>query len=130
MPSDGPEFDAREGDSMARRVEITLQDDLDGTGADETVTFSLDGVDYEIDLSTTNATKLRSVLEPYAEKGRPTGRRRGGISTFVTTLPPANSTLRAWAQARGYRVPDRGRIPAEVRQAYAEAEQVEASSAG
>ena len=115
---------------MARRVEITLQDDLDGTGADETVSFSLDGVDYEIDLSAANATKLRSVFEPYAEKGRRTGSRRGGISTFVTALPPANSTLRAWAQARGYRVPDRGRIPAEVRQAYAEAEQVEETHAG
>jgi hypothetical protein len=115
---------------MARRVEITLQDDLDGTGADETVTFSLDGVDYEIDLSSANASKLRSVFEPYAEKGRRTGSRRNGIATFVTTLPPANSTLRAWGQARGYRIPDRGRIPAEVRQAYAEAEQEQASSAG
>ncbi|WP_152361710.1 histone-like nucleoid-structuring protein Lsr2 [Microlunatus speluncae] len=115
---------------MARRVEITLQDDLDGTGADETVTFALDGVDYEIDLSTDNATKLRSVFEPYAERARRTGTRRGGVSTFVTALPPANSTLRAWGQARGYRVPDRGRIPAEVKKAYAEAEQVEASNAG
>jgi len=94
------------------------------------VTFSLDGRDYEIDLSAENATKLRSVFEPYAEKARRTGSRRGGIPTFVTALPPANSTLRAWAQARGYRVPDRGRIPAEVKKAYAEAEQVQASNAG
>ncbi|HLT59661.1 MAG TPA: Lsr2 family protein [Microlunatus sp.] len=106
---------------MVRRVEIKLEDDLDGSEADETVTFSLDGVDYEIDLSADNANKLRATLQEFVERARQTGTRRDGISTFVTELPPANSTIRAWAQSNGYRIPDRGRIPTDIRQAYDEA---------
>ena len=40
---------------MAQKVEVHLEDDLDGGPADDTVTFALDGKDYEIDLSTANA---------------------------------------------------------------------------
>ncbi|GAB3761956.1 hypothetical protein BKA15_006189 [Microlunatus parietis] len=109
---------------MARRIEITLEDDLDGSQADETVDFALDGVDYAIDLSAEHAAQLRSILEPYAEKARRRSGRNGGpAATFVTELPPANATLRAWAQSNGYKVPDRGRIPAEVRRAYAAAQE-------
>lgn len=108
---------------MARRIEITLEDDLDGSRADETVNFALDGVDYAIDLSAEHAAQLRGVLEPYAEKARRHGAPNGGGSaTFVTELPPANATLRAWAQSNGHKVPDRGRIPAAVRRAYAAAQ--------
>ena len=50
---------------MAQRVHIVLEDDLDGSAADETVTFGLDGANYEIDLSAKNAAKLRDALAPY-----------------------------------------------------------------
>lgn len=55
---------------MAQRVQVILEDDLDGGSADETVTFALDGVAYEIDLKSDNAEKLRSLLAPYVDKGR------------------------------------------------------------
>ncbi|PLW71356.1 hypothetical protein C0036_18285, partial [Streptomyces sp. DJ] len=60
---------------MAQKVQVLLVDDLDGVEADETVTFALDGVTYEIDLTTANADKLRGLLNPYVEKGRKTGGR-------------------------------------------------------
>ena len=55
---------------MAQRVNIVLEDDIDGSAADETVTFALDGVTYEIDLTTANATALRDALAPYVGHGR------------------------------------------------------------
>jgi hypothetical protein len=68
---------------MAQRRVVELIDDLDGKVLDhaETVTFGLDGVDYEIDLSDKNAAKLRGALAPYVAAGRAkSGRRSGGRS--------------------------------------------------
>lgn len=64
------------GTPMARKVQILLEDDLDGSVADETVTFSLDGTNYEIDLSKTNAKRLRDALAPYLAAGRTVAARR------------------------------------------------------
>ena len=62
---------------MAKKVTVSFVDDLDGkTAADETVAFTLDGVAYEIDLSTKNAKKLRAALQPWIEAGRRVGGRR------------------------------------------------------
>ncbi len=104
---------------MAQRVHVILEDDLDGSSADETVTFGLDGTTYEIDLSTKNAEKLRESLAAYvgvarrANRGRSTRRstrsRSGGTSA---------SDVREWARANGFAVSDRGRVSAEVRSAY------------
>ena len=64
---------------MAKKVTVTLVDDFDGEGAaDETVEFGLDGVTYEIDLSSKNATKLRNDLKQWVEAGRRVGGRRRG----------------------------------------------------
>ena len=53
---------------MAKKVTVTLVDDFDGEGpADETVEFSIDGVNYEIDLSSKNAQKLRNELKPWLD---------------------------------------------------------------
>ena len=49
---------------MAQTVKIILEDDIDGGEANETVRFGLDGGQYEIDLSSANATKLRDALRP------------------------------------------------------------------
>lgn len=59
---------------MAKHTFIKLIDDIDGTDADETIRFALDGVQYELELSERNADKLREVLSPYAAAGRKVGR--------------------------------------------------------
>ena len=104
---------------MAQRVNIVLVDDLDGNDADETVTFGIDGVNYEIDLSTAHATKLRETLTTYVDAARRVGgRRRSGPKAGGNT---AAAEIRAWARENGWDVPDRGRVSAEVREAYATA---------
>ncbi len=112
---------------MAQRVNVILVDDIDGSEAAETVTFGLDGVQYEIDLSTENADKFRDVLAPYVGHGRRSGGRRrgagGGRSNGSAAASSSRSgasaaDIRAWARENGWDVPDRGRVSAEVREAY------------
>ncbi|MFT4010293.1 MAG: Lsr2 family protein [Nocardioidaceae bacterium] len=111
---------------MAQKVTVVLVDDVDGGKADETVRFGLDGVGYEIDLGTKNAKKLREALAPYVGVARKTGR-AGGAGRRVTSRRTRSAgeapaaEVRAWAQANGYELADRGRVPAEVREAYAAA---------
>ncbi|MHC0431873.1 histone-like nucleoid-structuring protein Lsr2 [Streptomyces sp. O3] len=109
---------------MAQKVQVLLVDDLDGGEADETVTFALDGKQYEIDLSTANAEKLRGALESYVKGGRRTGGRVGrGKGRAATAAAGSQDTaqIRAWAKANGYEVNDRGRVPASIREAYEKA---------
>lgn len=110
---------------MAQRINVQLVDDIDGTDAVETVSFALDGQHYEIDLSEANAAKVRDALAPYVAHGRrvSSGRRgrsgagRSGGATRSGTGPSA-AEVRAWAKENGLDVPDRGRVSAEVREAY------------
>jgi hypothetical protein len=108
---------------MAKKVTVTLVDDFDGSGAaDETVEFGLDGVTYEIDLSAKNATKLRNDLKQWVSAGRrvsgkrrgrrPAGRGRGSIDR------EQSAAIREWARRNGHNVSTRGRIPAEVIDAF------------
>ncbi|MDL2075286.1 Lsr2 family protein [Streptomyces sp. GXMU-J15] len=109
---------------MAQKVQVLLVDDLDGGEADETVTFALDGKTYEIDLTTANADKLRSLLEPYVKGGRRTGgRASGGRGKARAASGGSQDTaqIRAWAKENGYEVNDRGRVPASIREAYEKA---------
>ena len=55
---------------MAQQRSITLVDDLDGGKAAETVAFGLDGAQYEIDLSTKNASGLRKAVADFVAHGR------------------------------------------------------------
>ena len=109
---------------MAQIREIRLVDDLDGEVADETVEFGVDGKNYEIDLSTANAKKLRDALAEFvAAARRAGGRRRGGGAPAAAPRMPSidreqNQAIREWARKRGMKVSDRGRIPAEVLEAY------------
>ncbi len=105
---------------MAQRVNVILVDDLNGEDAAETVTFGLDGVNYEIDLSDDNAARLRSVLSTYVEAGRKVGGRRRKGQRGATGGTSA-SDIRQWARENGWDVPERGRVAAEVREAYAAA---------
>jgi Lsr2 len=112
---------------MAQRVNVVLVDDLDGSDAAETVSFGLDGVDYEIDLNEPHAAELREALALYVGHGRRTGgrRRRGqaasGSSPATKAVAPGGATaaeVRAWARENGWDVPGRGRVSADVRSAY------------
>lgn len=109
---------------MAQRVQIQYVDDLDGSEAKETIAFTVDGVSYEIDLSEQNAQSLRDSLKVYTEKARRTGGRKAtsGKSTRAPSSPSDESkAIREWAQNNGYQVSGRGRISAEIRKAYAQA---------
>jgi hypothetical protein len=103
---------------MAQKVHIVLEDDLDGSDATQTVSFGLDGTSYEIDLNDKNASALRDTLASYVGHARKvTGSRRGR-----RPAAPANGhsarEIRDWARSNGQKVPERGRIPAEVREAF------------
>ncbi|MFG2194903.1 Lsr2 family protein [Streptomyces sp. NPDC048639] len=101
---------------MAQRVVVTLSDDMDGGEAAETVTFGLDGRFYEIDLTSTNAKKLRGALAPYVEAGRK--RSKSGKTYRHTAVAPDPAAVRAWAKSNGMEVPPRGRIPKKVYEAF------------
>ena len=107
---------------MAQKVKIILVDDLDEGAADETVRFGLDGVSYEMDLSTANAASLRQALEPYVAKARKTssGRATRGRATTATRSQDS-AQIRQWARDNGYTVNSRGRIQAEIQEAYQKA---------
>jgi nucleoid-associated protein Lsr2 len=110
-------------DEMAREVITKLVDDLDGGVAHETVRFGLDGRNYEIDLSTKNAKKLRSELATFVEHGSPVSNRSaaGAGARGRGSASPGrdqNRAIRAWAQAKGFEVAPRGRIKQEVVHAF------------
>jgi hypothetical protein len=109
---------------MAQRVVHQLIDDIDGKHADESLTFGLDGVQYQIDLSSTNAQRLRDAIAPYAAAGTRIGRdgaavtRRGrsGGAPGATRVEDRKRSraIRAWAQSQGLDVPDHGRLRHDI----------------
>ncbi len=105
---------------MAQRVNIVLVDDIDGSDATETVSFGLDGSSYEIDLNEKLAAKLRDALASYVGHARKVG--GGGRRTRAKAVASAGGAsakeIRDWARSNGFKVPDRGRIPADVREAF------------
>ncbi|MBD3779913.1 Lsr2 family protein [Cellulomonas sp. ES6] len=108
---------------MAQKVQVLLVDDIDGGTADETVSFALDGVSYEIDLTTEHATELRDALATWVGHARKTGGRSGGSrgGSAGASRPRRASdagAVRAWAKENGFEVSERGRISAEIREAY------------
>jgi hypothetical protein len=110
---------------MAQKVLVQLVDDLDGTTSESvsTVQFGLDGVTYEIDLTDSNADRLRGLFADYVNSGRRTGGRikRGTASRNGAANNDA-SQIREWAQANGIELAARGRIPAHVAESYREAQ--------
>jgi hypothetical protein len=103
---------------MAQKVHIVLEDDLDGTDATQTVTFGLDGTSYEIDLNDKNADQLRESLAGYIGHSRKVGGARRGRRPAATPGGHAAREIRDWARSNGHKVPERGRIPADVREAF------------
>jgi hypothetical protein len=105
---------------MAQKVHIVLEDDLDGSDATQTVSFGLDGTTYEIDLNDENAAALRDALAPYVGHGRKvSGARRTRRSSSASSVNGHSAKeIREWARSNGHKVPERGRIPSEVREAF------------
>lgn len=114
---------------MAQKVVVELVDDLDGTASEDisTVTFSLDGASYEIDLTDGNAGRLRDSLAQFVGAARRTGGRikRSAATTGPAARPTANpeqtKAIRNWARQNGFDLADRGRIPTDVLTAFDEA---------
>jgi hypothetical protein len=109
---------------MAQKVQVILVDDLDGGEAEETVSFALDGVSYEIDLSAGNAAQLRDSLAGWVGHARRVGGRSAGGRRSAAAAPRARSgsrdltAVRSWARDNGFQVSDRGRVSSEVLTAY------------
>lgn len=103
---------------MAQRIQVVLEDDLDGSAAAETVHFGLDGVTYEIDLSEANAASLREAFAQWVGNARRSGGRKTVGRRPGAARRTSVSNVREWARANGYEVNERGRIPASVQQAY------------
>ena len=109
---------------MAQKIQTLFIDDLDGSDAEGTVRFGLDGTDYEIDLNTKHAQELREALAPYLSAAR----RAGGAARRPARGPrkaaagePNTTEVREWAKAQGIGVKDRGRVPAELVTKFKEA---------
>jgi hypothetical protein len=103
---------------MAQKIAVRLEDDLDGDPADQTVRFGLDGAEYEIDLSTKNATAFREKLAPFTERARKAGRAPRSRPVRSASSRERSGDIRAWAKKQGLAVSDRGRIPASVIEQY------------
>lgn len=102
---------------MAQRVQILYTDDIDGSDAEGSVTFGLDGATYEIDLSGTNATKLRESLAPYvahARKVSAAAKTKDRSTAAKRTDGPSPGEVREWAAKQGIEVSNRGRIPNDL----------------
>ena len=115
---------------MAQKTIVTLVDDLTGEEAENisTVEFAIDGVTYELDLTDENSTKLHDTLSQYAKAGRKIGGRRRSGPRPGRAMKSAGRTagynretlksIREWAKKNGHNVSDRGRLSAEVLQAW------------
>lgn len=105
---------------MARKVIETITDDIDGSEGAETISFSLDGVSYEIDLAERNATKLYDALKPYREAGRKISGTGASKRSSGRRKAPTHDldAVRAWASKNGHKVAERGRIAQSVLDAY------------
>jgi nucleoid-associated protein Lsr2 len=101
---------------MATKVLRTLQDDIDGSDATQTIRFALDGIEYEIDVSDRNANRLRNSLGDFVAHGRKVGGRRARKPASPGQVD--TKAVRKWAQASGIEVSSRGRIPADVVERY------------
>jgi len=101
---------------MATKTVVSVVDDIDSSESAETVTFTYEGVLYEIDLARKNRDALDAALSPFIEAARST--RRGGARRAKPGLGEDSAAIRAWAADNGIAVSLRGRIPRNVRDQY------------
>ena len=104
---------------MATRIVRTS--DISGedlTDTDGPTLFSLDGINYEIDLTSTEAQELRDTLATYIGAGRKIKGSAQALRTKPLKTGPDPKAVRAWAEEQGLETPARGRIPAEIIDLY------------
>jgi hypothetical protein len=107
----------RNGAAVAQKIQTLFIDDIDGSTAEGTIRFGLDGTEYEIDLNAEHAQQLRDALAAYVRAGRRMsgGSRRAARTGGRRSAGGLNTTeVREWAKAQGIEVKDRGRVPAEL----------------
>ena len=107
---------------MAKTVITQIVDDLDGSNGAETISFGYRGTTYEIDLGKRNASAFDKMMKPYLDAARKVTATRGGRRTSSNGRRSRSASdlaaIREWARAQGYTVADRGRISAEITDAY------------
>lgn len=108
---------------MARKVQVLLEDDINGGVAAETVSFALDGRSYEIDLNEKNARELRDALAPWIAAGRRIGARVPETRARSARRASDSADIRRWAAEQGIPVSQRGRISGDLRARYEAAHQ-------
>lgn len=116
-------FSGRSGNlsGMAKRVITTLEDDLDGSEANETIIFSIDGNEYEIDLNDAHANELREAMNKYTSVARKSvGRAKQTRRASNGNGSTDTKAVRAWAIENGIPISTRGRIQADVMERYAQ----------
>jgi hypothetical protein len=107
---------------VAQRIQTLFVDDIDGSEAEGTVRFGLDGAEYEIDLSVTHSEELHNVLAPFAAHARKVGGTRRvarGARRNVSAID--THKVREWAREQGIEIKERGRVPANIVEKYREA---------
>jgi Ser/Thr protein kinase RdoA (MazF antagonist) len=97
-----------------RKTIVVLEDDIDGSEATQSLSFSLDGTEYEIDLNSAHANELREALARFTQAARKTSgrgrpRKSGGVDTRA---------VRLWAAENGINVSTRGRIQSDIVEKY------------
>lgn len=109
---------------MAKKVNITLVDDIDGSAAEETIHFAYKGTNYKIDLSRANASILDGHLSPFIAKAERVSRVKAvGVSRKASKEDRDRyREIRQWAHKNGHPVSSRGRIPETVEKAFNEAQ--------
>jgi hypothetical protein len=111
-------FNEWNGVHVAQKIQTLFIDDIDGSEAEGTVRFALDGAEYEIDLNAKNAEALRKALSRYVEAARrssgTTARRPARAGRRAAASGLNTTEVREWAKAQGIDVKDRGRVPAEL----------------
>jgi hypothetical protein len=104
---------------MAKQIIETLIDDIDGSPANSSVTFEVDGLSYTIDLNDKHENELRTKLGPFLEVARKVRPARGSRPTGRTVGDKErNTAIREWALSEGVELPSRGRIAGAVQDAY------------
>lgn len=103
---------------MAKQTITKLIDDIDGSEASESLSFSFDGAEYEIDLNEEHANRLREALRPFTDAGRRTSGGRGRPTTRKASTGNDTKAIRLWAVDNGFQVNSRGRIQADIIEKY------------
>lgn len=109
---------------MARTFVAVVKDDLTGEVVEdaETIEFAVNGKSYTIDLGKKNAADFHKALDKYiavaaktggASRGRKPGSARGNKEDLAA--------IREWGKANGFKVSERGRVSADLKDAYSAA---------